>query len=217
MLAERGIAVSHTTILRWVVRYVPEFEKRWSRYARRVNSSWRVDETYISVRGKWHTFTSTILLSKKNLRAVQLLLGHTKLESTVRYLGIGSPQISDLVRRGHMDHVRGRIIDIGRAPKPSSARAQTTITSRPQQALSCNLQQPADVATPSDRHRCCTTRARRSFGESAGQQRRLLLHLPTPEICCFLTTQQPQACLLAPFALKPNTYPVPKDRACCSE
>lgn len=115
MLAERGIAVSHTTILRWVVRYVPEFEKRWSRYARRVNSSWRVDETYISVRGKWHTFTSTILLSKKNLRAVQLFLGHTKLESTVRYLGIGSAQISDLVRRGHMDHVRGRIINIGRA------------------------------------------------------------------------------------------------------
>lgn len=54
MLAERGIAVSHTTILRWVVRYVPEFEKRWGRYARRVNSSWRVDETYFSVRGKWH-------------------------------------------------------------------------------------------------------------------------------------------------------------------
>jgi transposase-like protein len=33
---------------------VPEFEKRWNRWARRVNSSWRVDETYISVRGKWH-------------------------------------------------------------------------------------------------------------------------------------------------------------------
>jgi transposase-like protein len=46
--------VSHTTILRWVIRYVPEFEKRWNRWARRVHSSWRVDETYISVRGKWH-------------------------------------------------------------------------------------------------------------------------------------------------------------------
>jgi transposase-like protein len=33
---------------------VPEFEKRWYRWARRVNSSWRVDETYIRVRGKWH-------------------------------------------------------------------------------------------------------------------------------------------------------------------
>lgn len=54
MMAERGVNVSHTTILRWVLRYVPEFEKRWARYARRVNPSWRVDETSISVRGRWH-------------------------------------------------------------------------------------------------------------------------------------------------------------------
>src|SRR5271157_2390402 len=33
MMAERGITLSHTTILRWVQQYVPEFEKRWSRYA----------------------------------------------------------------------------------------------------------------------------------------------------------------------------------------
>ena len=54
MMAERGIAVSHTTIHRWVIRYVPEFEKRWNRFARPVNNSWRVDETYIKVRGKWN-------------------------------------------------------------------------------------------------------------------------------------------------------------------
>ena len=54
MMAERGLNVSHTTIMRWVVRYVPELEKRWNRWARRVNSSWRMDETYICVRGEWH-------------------------------------------------------------------------------------------------------------------------------------------------------------------
>jgi transposase-like protein len=54
MMAARGLAVSHTTILRWVIRYVPEFEKRWNRWARQVNSSWRVEETYVCVRGKWH-------------------------------------------------------------------------------------------------------------------------------------------------------------------
>jgi transposase-like protein len=53
MMAERGTHLSHTTILRWVIRYVPEFETRWNRWARRVNSSWRVDETYIRVRAKW--------------------------------------------------------------------------------------------------------------------------------------------------------------------
>jgi transposase-like protein len=51
MLAERGVAVSHTTIYRWVQQYVPEFDRRWSRYAKAVHPSWRVDETAISVRG----------------------------------------------------------------------------------------------------------------------------------------------------------------------
>jgi hypothetical protein len=51
MMAERGVELSHTTILRWVQRYVPEFEKRWTRFAGPVGSSWRVDETYSRVRG----------------------------------------------------------------------------------------------------------------------------------------------------------------------
>src|SRR6266850_4094999 len=49
MMTERGIVLAHTTILRWVQRYVPEFEKRWSRYARSVNGSWRCDENSDSV------------------------------------------------------------------------------------------------------------------------------------------------------------------------
>src|SRR5689334_7515079 len=53
MMAERGIALTHTTILRWVQRYVPEFEKRWSRYALPVGDSWRVDETYLKIKGQW--------------------------------------------------------------------------------------------------------------------------------------------------------------------
>lgn len=53
MMSERGIALAHTTILRWVQRYVPDFEKRWSQYARSVGGSWRCDETYIKVKGRW--------------------------------------------------------------------------------------------------------------------------------------------------------------------
>ena len=53
MLSERGISVAHTTILRWVQHYTPEFEKRWSRYARPVGGSWRCDETYVKVKGAW--------------------------------------------------------------------------------------------------------------------------------------------------------------------
>jgi hypothetical protein len=50
MVAEGGIAVSHTTIMRWVLNYAPEYECCWARFARPVNSSWRMDETAVSVR-----------------------------------------------------------------------------------------------------------------------------------------------------------------------
>ena len=53
MMADRGITLTHTTILRWVQCYLPEFEKRWNRYARPVGGSWRMDETYIKVGGRW--------------------------------------------------------------------------------------------------------------------------------------------------------------------
>ena len=53
MMAERGLSMAHTTIMRWVQRYAPEFEKRWRRFARAVDRSWRVDETYVKIRGEW--------------------------------------------------------------------------------------------------------------------------------------------------------------------
>jgi transposase-like protein len=53
MMNERGIRLAHTTILRWVQHYTPDFEKRWKRYARPVGGSWRMDETYVKVRGEW--------------------------------------------------------------------------------------------------------------------------------------------------------------------
>jgi transposase-like protein len=53
MRAERGLSVAHTTIMRWVRRYTPEFDKRWSRFSDQAGTSWRVDETYIRIRGQW--------------------------------------------------------------------------------------------------------------------------------------------------------------------
>ncbi|MGC2497445.1 MAG: IS6 family transposase [Acidobacteriaceae bacterium] len=54
MMAERDVAVSHTTIMRWVQHYAPEFERRWTRFSRPTHSSWRMDETAVSVRGQWN-------------------------------------------------------------------------------------------------------------------------------------------------------------------
>src|ERR1700728_5511022 len=53
MLAERNLSIAHTTIMRWVHRYAPEFERRWNRFGRPAGSSWRVDETYVKIRGQW--------------------------------------------------------------------------------------------------------------------------------------------------------------------
>ena len=53
MMAERGLSLAHTTIMRWVRRFTPEFVKRWNRLAMTAGQSWRVDETYVKIRGKW--------------------------------------------------------------------------------------------------------------------------------------------------------------------
>jgi transposase-like protein len=50
MMAERGLSMAHTTIMRWVVRFIPVFEQRRRKYSKPVGRSWRVDETYIKVR-----------------------------------------------------------------------------------------------------------------------------------------------------------------------
>jgi transposase-like protein len=52
MMAERGGSLAHTTVMRWVKRFTPVFVKRWNRFARLAGRSWRVDETYLKIRGK---------------------------------------------------------------------------------------------------------------------------------------------------------------------
>jgi len=53
MVLERSLTVDHTTVYRWVQTYAPELEKRCRVYLRPTNDSWRVDETYIQVKGEW--------------------------------------------------------------------------------------------------------------------------------------------------------------------
>jgi putative transposase len=53
MMGERGVAVDHSTLNRWVIKYAPEFEKQFRLRQRPVGRSWRVDETYVKIKGKW--------------------------------------------------------------------------------------------------------------------------------------------------------------------
>lgn len=53
LMQERGVSVDHSTINRWVVRYSPQLEQAFHRRKRPVWISWRMDETYIPVKGEW--------------------------------------------------------------------------------------------------------------------------------------------------------------------
>ncbi len=53
LLVERGLKTDHTTVWRWVQCYAPELEQRLRRYLKPTNKSWRVDETYLRVKGCW--------------------------------------------------------------------------------------------------------------------------------------------------------------------
>ena len=53
LLSERGLEADHTTIWRWVQRYGPELEERLRCHRKSTNKSWRVDETYVRVKGRW--------------------------------------------------------------------------------------------------------------------------------------------------------------------
>lgn len=86
MMLERGIEVDHTTLYRWVQHYAPELEKRLRWYWKpTLGYSWRVDETYIKVKGKWKylyravdKYGATIdfyLSSTRNTKAAKRFLG----------------------------------------------------------------------------------------------------------------------------------------------
>jgi len=53
LLEERGLEADHTAVWRWVQRYGPELEQRLRRHLKPTNKSWRVDETYLRVKGRW--------------------------------------------------------------------------------------------------------------------------------------------------------------------
>ena len=53
VMLERGVDVDHTTINRWVIKYTPQIEKKFRKHKAPVGTSWRMDETYIKVKGQW--------------------------------------------------------------------------------------------------------------------------------------------------------------------
>jgi len=54
LMLERGVNVDHATINRWVIKYSPQLEEAFHCRKRPVWVSWRLDETYIRVKGQWY-------------------------------------------------------------------------------------------------------------------------------------------------------------------
>jgi putative transposase len=54
LMLERGVHVDHSTLNRWVIKYSPQLEAAFHRRKRLVWVSWRMDETYIKVKGEWY-------------------------------------------------------------------------------------------------------------------------------------------------------------------
>src|SRR5580700_2613345 len=101
LLAERGLRADHVTVWRWVQRYASEIQRRLRPRLRPTNDSWRVDETYIRVKGKWvylyRAVDSTgatidfLLSAKRDTAAAKRFLAKALEVRIIRTLGSSTP------------------------------------------------------------------------------------------------------------------------------
>ena len=75
LLEERGIGVDHATVNRWVVKYSPALEAKFRQTKKAIGKSWRMDETYIKVKGQWVYYYRAV--DKQN-QTVDFFLSHSR-------------------------------------------------------------------------------------------------------------------------------------------
>jgi len=84
LMRARGVHVDHSTINRWVVKYSPLLEEAFHRRKRPVWISWRMDETYIKVKGEWRSLYRAV--DKHGQTIDFLLTEHRDTEAALRFL-----------------------------------------------------------------------------------------------------------------------------------
>jgi putative transposase len=84
LMRERGVHVDHATINRWVIRYSPQLEEAFHRRKRPVGRSWRMDETYIRVKGQWRYLYRAV--DKTGQTIDFLLTEYRDTEAALRFL-----------------------------------------------------------------------------------------------------------------------------------
>ena len=84
LMLERGVHVDHSTINRWVVKYSPQLEEAFPRRKRPVWTSWRMDETYMKVKGQWRYLYRAV---DKHGQTIDFLLTEQRdTEAALRFL-----------------------------------------------------------------------------------------------------------------------------------
>jgi putative transposase len=84
LMRERGVHVDHSTINRWVIKYSPQLAEAFHRRKRPVGRSWRLDETYIRVKGEWRYLYRAV--DKHGQTIDFLLTEHRDQEAALRFL-----------------------------------------------------------------------------------------------------------------------------------
>lgn len=84
LMRERGVHVDHSTINRWVVKYSPQLEEAFHRRKRAIWVGWRIDETYIRVKGQWRYLYRAV--DKHGQTIDFLLTEHRDKEAALRFL-----------------------------------------------------------------------------------------------------------------------------------
>ena len=76
LMQERGYAVDHSTVQRWVVHYAPRIEKAFRKNKKRVGLRWRLDETYVKIKGKWKYLNNIVEQDQRFIkRIIRPMLG----------------------------------------------------------------------------------------------------------------------------------------------
>jgi putative transposase len=84
LMEECGVEVDHSTMNRWVIKYSPQLEEKFHRRKRPVWESWRMDETYIKVKGEWRYLYRAV--DKQGQTIDFLLTEHRDKEAALRFL-----------------------------------------------------------------------------------------------------------------------------------
>jgi putative transposase len=84
MMEERGVEVDHATLNRWVLKYTPELEKVFRKRKKAVGTSWRLDETYVRIKGEWKYLYRAV--DKGGQTIDFLLTAHRDKKAALRFL-----------------------------------------------------------------------------------------------------------------------------------